>query len=51
MRKRLESENNRRAKLYRLTATGRKRLAVETTKWDKLAEAIARVLKSAPEES
>jgi transcriptional regulator len=38
------SENNRRAKFYRLTAAGRKQLAVETSKWDKIATAIARVL-------
>ena len=44
------SENNRRAKYYRLTASGRKQLTVETTKWEKLSEAIARVLTSAPEE-
>jgi PadR family transcriptional regulator PadR len=42
------SENNRRAKYYRLTARGRKQLTVETTKWDKLARAIARILR--PEE-
>ena len=41
------SENNRHAKFYRLTAKGRKQLAVETTKWDKLAGAIARILKPA----
>ena len=41
------SENNRRAKYYRLTPTGRKQLAVETTKWEKLARAIARVLRPA----
>jgi PadR family transcriptional regulator, regulatory protein PadR len=39
------SENNRRAKFYRLTATGRRQLAVETSKWDKLAGAIARILR------
>src|SRR5882757_5135488 len=39
------SENNRRAKFYRLTAKGRRQLAVETTKWDKLAGAIARILR------
>jgi PadR family transcriptional regulator, regulatory protein PadR len=39
------SENNRRAKFYRLTAKGKKQLAVETTKWDKLASAIARILR------
>jgi transcriptional regulator len=38
------SENNRRAKFYRLTAEGRRRLTVETSKWDKLAGAIARIL-------
>jgi PadR family transcriptional regulator PadR len=39
------SENNRRAKFYRLTAQGRKQLIVETGKWEKLARAIARVLR------
>jgi PadR family transcriptional regulator, regulatory protein PadR len=38
------SENNRRAKFYRLTTQGRRQLTVETGKWDKLARAIARVL-------
>jgi len=38
------SENNRRAKYYRLTAKGRKQLHVETTKWEKLTAAIGRVL-------
>jgi transcriptional regulator len=41
------SENNRRAKYYRLTPKGRKQLAVETSKWDTLARAIARVLRPA----
>ena len=41
------SENNRRAKFYRLTAKGRKQLEVETTKWNKLAGAIARILRPA----
>ena len=44
------SENNRRAKFYRLTADGRKQLVAETTKWERLAEAIARVLNPAREE-
>jgi len=44
------SENNRRAKFYRLTALGRRQLTVETTKWDKLAAAIARVLRPAEEQ-
>ena len=41
------SENNRRAKFYRLTAKGRKQLEVETSKWDALARAIARILRPA----
>jgi transcriptional regulator len=41
------SENNRRAKFYRLTAKGKRQLAVETSKWEKLARAIARVLRPA----
>jgi PadR family transcriptional regulator, regulatory protein PadR len=43
------SENNRRAKAYRLTPKGRRQLAVETGKWDKLAGAIARILRPAEE--
>ena len=39
------SDNNRRAKYYRLTPKGRRQLAVETSKWETLARAIARVLK------
>ena len=41
------SENNRRAKYYRLTPMGRRQLTVETSKWKTLARAIARVLRSA----
>ena len=41
------SENNRRAKFYRLTAKGRRQLALETSKWDKLAGAIAQILRPA----
>jgi DNA-binding PadR family transcriptional regulator len=44
------SENNRRAKFYRLTAKGRKQLAIETNKWDRLAGAIARILRPATQE-
>jgi PadR family transcriptional regulator PadR len=44
------SENNRRAKFYRLTAKGRRQLAVETSKWDKLAAAIARILRPTEQE-
>ncbi len=41
------SENNRRAKYYRLSSKGRKQLMVETTKWQKLARAVACILKPA----
>ena len=44
------SENNRRAKFYRLTPEGRRQLVVETSKWDKLAGAIARILRPADQE-
>src|SRR5262245_20104628 len=44
------SENNRRAKFYRLTPKGRRQLAVETTKWEKLTRAIAGILRPASEE-
>jgi transcriptional regulator len=41
------SDNNRRANYYRLTAKGRKQLEIETGKWDRLARAIARILRPA----
>jgi|SRR5581483_782488 len=41
------SENNRKAKFYALTAKGRRQLVVETSKWNTLAAAIARILKPA----
>jgi len=44
------SENNRRAKFYRLTPKGRCHLDVETSKWQKLAGAIARILSPAETE-
>jgi PadR family transcriptional regulator, regulatory protein PadR len=45
------SENNRRAKFYALTSRGRRQLEVETGKWNKLAGAIARILRPAEQES
>jgi PadR family transcriptional regulator PadR len=42
------SENNRRAKFYRLTATGRARLGDETASWNRLAEAMAMALRTTP---
>jgi transcriptional regulator len=44
------SENNRRAKFYELTATGRRRLREETESWNRLATAIASALGPQPEE-
>jgi PadR family transcriptional regulator PadR len=41
------SDNNRRAKFYRLTASGRKQLAEETAHWKRMANAIARILEPA----
>ena len=41
------SENNRRARYYRLTPAGRKQLAEQTSRWDAVVRAINRVLKPA----
>jgi PadR family transcriptional regulator PadR len=41
------SELGRRAKYYRLTTTGRRRLTAETREWDRVANAIGRVMKLA----
>jgi transcriptional regulator len=38
------SENNRQAKFYQLTRAGRKQLAEETKNWQRLSEAVARIL-------
>jgi PadR family transcriptional regulator PadR len=40
------SKNNRRAKYYQLTKTGRRQLEAETSDWQKLAAAVARVLET-----
>lgn len=39
------SDNNRRARFYKLTRKGRERLVTETTKWEKMVRAVARILK------
>ena len=44
-----ESENNRRAKYYKLTATGRRRLEAETEKWNRMAGVIAGILRTTQE--
>ena len=41
------SDNNRRAKYYRLTKSGRKQLAEETASWERITAAVARVLQHA----
>lgn len=41
-----DSENNRRAKYYRLTKAGRKQLEVETQKWGRISWAIAQALEA-----
>lgn len=41
------SDNNRRAKFYRLTRAGQKRLQEETASWERLSGAVARVLRMA----
>ena len=43
------SENNRKARYYRLTPTGRKQLAEQTERWDQLVRAIGRILRPATE--
>ncbi len=45
------SENNRRAKYYRLTRKGERRLREQTESWNRLASAIAAVLGALPEEA
>ena len=43
------SENNRRARFYRLTANGRRHLSRETTRWEEFVAAVGRVLQPMPE--
>ena len=45
-----QSENNRRAKFYKLTPAGRRRLREETAGWNRLATAIAAALNTTSEE-
>ena len=44
------SENNRRARFYRLTAAGRKRLEAEAKKWNHFADVIGSILSTAAEQ-
>jgi PadR family transcriptional regulator PadR len=45
-----ESENNRKAKYYRLTLAGRRKLQMESKKWNRMAEVIAGILGTTAEE-
>ena len=45
-----ESEKNRKAKYYRLTAAGKRRLNEETEKWNRMANGVAGILRTRPEE-
>lgn len=45
-----ESENNRKAKYYKLTAAGRKRFKEEKDYWQRVSEAIGHALEAAPED-
>jgi PadR family transcriptional regulator, regulatory protein PadR len=45
-----ESENNRKAKFYRLTTAGKRRLQTETEKWNRMTDVIAGILGATREE-
>lgn len=44
------SENNRKAKFYSISASGRKRLAHEANNWERMADVITRMLRMTPQE-
>src|SRR6201981_2741575 len=45
-----ESENRRKAKYYRLTTAGKRRFQAEAEKWNRMADVIAGILRTTPEE-
>ena len=45
-----ESENNRKAKFYKLTAAGRRKLQTETANWNRMADVMASILGRKQEE-
>ncbi len=45
-----QSENNRRARYYKLTAAGRRRLEAEALKWQEMADVIGSILSAVPEQ-
>ncbi len=46
-----ESENKRKAKYYRLTAAGKRRLQTETDKWNRMTDIINGILDATPEQA
>ena len=46
-----ESENKRKARYYRLTAAGKRQLHAEAEKWNRMADTIAGILRTAPEKA
>lgn len=46
-----KSENNRRARYYRLTQSGKRRLQAETKQWNRMADVIGGILKTSAEEA
>ena len=46
-----ESENKRKAKYYRLTASGKRQLDSETKKWNRMADVMTGILRATPEET
>ena len=46
-----ESENNRKAKYYQLTAEGKRQLKLETENWNRLSAGVVGVLNAEPEKS
>jgi len=45
-----ESENKRKAKYYRLTAAGKRKLQTESDKWNRMTDVIGAILQTRPEE-
>ena len=46
-----ESENNRKAKFYQLSASGKRRLQAETDNWNRMAQVMGSILDRKPEEA
>ena len=46
-----KSDNNRKARYYSLTKTGKRRLQAETEQWNRMADVIAGILKTSPEKA